>query len=123
MPAIYEAAFAFDDIRISADILARNSDSTFDLVEVKSSIGVNPEHIPDTAIQLHVIEGSGLTVRKVFLLHIDSSYVYEGGPYDLGCLFHLEDITERARDYEGGFWFKIYLTHDRYQTGDYPNVT
>ena len=99
VPAIYEAAFVFDGIRIRADILVRNSESSFDLVEVKSGTGVKKEHIPDTAIQLHVVEGSGLRVRKVFLLHIDSSYEYDGGWYDPGHLFHLEDITEQARDY------------------------
>jgi len=78
--AIYEAAFTFDGIRIRVDVLTRNTGDTFDLIEVKSSTKVKPEHIPDAGIQLHVVEGSGVPVRKVFLLHIDNSYVYEGGP-------------------------------------------
>ena len=41
----------------------------------------------------------GLQCRKVFLLHIDNSYVYEGGPYDLSKLFQLEDITDQARTF------------------------
>jgi len=99
MPAIYEAAFTFEDIRIRVDVLSRNSGDTFDLAEVKSSTGVKSEHISDAAIQLHVVEGSGIAVRKVFLVHIDNSYVYEGGPYDLSKLFHLEDVTDSARAY------------------------
>ena len=99
VPAIYEAAFTFDGARIRVDVLSRNSGDTFDLVEVKSSTSVKSEHIPDAAIQLHVVEGSGLPVRKVFLLHIDNSYVYEGGPYDLSKLFRLEDITDPARTF------------------------
>lgn len=97
--AIYEAAFTFEGIRIRVDVLSRNDDGTFDLVEVKSSTKVKPEHIPDAAIQLHVVEGSGTSVKNVFLLHIDNSYVYEGGPLDLNKLFHLEDITEESRKY------------------------
>ncbi len=99
VPAIYEAAFIYDGIKIRVDVLSRNSEGTFDLIEVKSSTNVKPEHIPDAAIQLHVVEGSGVPVRKVFLLHIDNSYVYEGGPYDLSMLFRLEDITHRARTF------------------------
>jgi predicted RecB family nuclease len=99
IPAIYEAAFTFDGTRTRVDILSRNSGDTFDLVEVKSSTSVKPEHVLDAAIQLHVVEGSGAPVRKVFLLHIDKSYVYEGGPYDLSKLFRLEDITGQARTF------------------------
>jgi hypothetical protein len=99
VPAIYEAAFSFEGIRIRVDILSRNSDYTFDLIEVKSSTSVKQEHIPDAAIQLHVLEGSGVPIRNVFLQHIDNTYVYQGGPYDLDKLFRLEDITDQARTY------------------------
>ena len=99
VPAIYEAAFAFNGIRIRVDVLSRVNGNNFDLVEVKSSTRVKAEHIPDTAIQLYVLEGCDVLVEKVSLLHIDNSYVYEGGPYDLDELFRLEDITDRARTF------------------------
>ncbi|MDA0771100.1 MAG: DUF2779 domain-containing protein [Chloroflexi bacterium] len=98
VPAIYEPAFTFEGIRVRVDVLRRNGDGAFDLVEVKSSTKVKPEHIPDAAIQLHVLEGAGVSIRNVFLLHIDNSYVYDGGSYDLDKLFHLEDITEKTRE-------------------------
>ena len=85
------------------DILSRNDDGTFDLVEVKSSTGVKDEHIPDVAIQLHVLAGSGVPIRRALLLHIDNTYVYEGGPYDLDRLFRMDDITdEQLADYLAG---------------------
>ena len=96
VPAIYEAAFTFERIRVRADILTRVYGSSFDLVEVKSSTRVKPEHIPDVAVQLYVLKGSGISVNKVFLMHIDNSYVYQGGDYDLGGLFQLEDVTDPA---------------------------
>lgn len=99
IPAIYEAAFTFERIRVRIDVLIRNDGDGFDLVEVKSTTGVKHQHIPDAAIQLYVAEGSGLKIQKVSLLHIDSSYVYEGGPYDLAQLFHAEDITDQARSF------------------------
>jgi hypothetical protein len=97
VPTIYEAAFAFEGIRIRVDVLSPSGGDTFDLIEVKSSTSVKPEHIRDAAIQLHVVEGSGIPVQRVFLQHIDNSYVYQGGAYDLSDLFHLEDITYLAR--------------------------
>jgi hypothetical protein len=99
IPAIYEAGFDFENIRIRVDILSRNNDHTFDLIEVKSSTSVKLAHIPDVAIQLHVLEGSGVPIGKTFLMHIDNTYVYEGGNYDLDKLFRLEDITDQARSY------------------------
>ena len=99
VPAIYEGAFTFDDIRVRVDILARRSDDEFDLVEVKSSTRVHEQYVPDVAIQLYVVEGVGIKVRRAGLLHIDNNYVYEGGPYDVRRLFHLEDMTGEARDF------------------------
>ncbi len=99
VPAIYEAAFTHDGIRVRVDILARRRGDVFDLVEVKSSTGVHEQHFPDVGIQLHVVEGAGIKVRRAILLHIDRDYVYEGGPLDVGRLFHLEDVTAGAREF------------------------
>jgi len=97
--AIYEAAFTCDSVRLRVDVLSRNADSTFDLVEVKSTTSAKEEHIPDVAIQLYVVDGSGIAVRRTCLLHIDNTYVYEGGRHDLTKLFQLEDVTDRARNF------------------------
>ena len=99
-PALYEAAFAWQDIRTRVDILARVTPREFDLIEVKSSTSLKKkEHIPDIAIQLYITEGCGVPVRRACLMHIDNSYVYEGGEHDLDRLFTLEDVTDRARRY------------------------
>ena len=103
IPAFYEAAFTFEGIRVRVDILSRNGDGTFDLIEVKSSTSVKQEHIPDAAIQLHVLENSGVPVRNVFLQHIDNTYVYEGGPYDLEFPlpddFNAEELAGKQASY------------------------
>ena len=99
IPPIYEAAFTFEGIRTRVDVLSRNDGGSYDLVEIKSSTGVKAQHVPDAAIQLYVLEGAGVPVARVFLMHIDTSYVYAGGPYELDSLFRMEDITERARAY------------------------
>jgi hypothetical protein len=99
VPAVFEAAFTFDEVRTRVDVLKRRAQAAFDLVEVKSSTSVKQEYIPDVAIQLYVVEGSGIAVGKAHLLHINNAYVYDSGPYDLSQLFLLEDIDDKARSF------------------------
>ena len=80
IPSLYEAAFTFEGIRTRVDVLVRNDDGAYDLVEVKSSTSAKAEHISDAAIQLYVLEGAGLAVSRAFVMHIDSSYVYGRRP-------------------------------------------
>lgn len=99
LPALFEAAFTFDDVRIRVDMLTRTREATFDLVEVKSGTSVKEEYIPDVAIQLYVLKGSGVAMGKGHLLHINNAYVYGGGDYDLAQLFLLEDVDDKAQDF------------------------
>ena len=46
-----------------------------------------------------VLEGAGLPIRRAHLMHLDKTYVYEGGDYDLERLFIAEDVTADARAY------------------------
>lgn len=96
VPALFEAAFRYDDIRIRADILVRTGDDSFDLIEVKSTTQAKDEHIPDVAIQLYVLKGCGLNIQRSCLGHINREYVYQGGEYDLEQLFRIEDVSDRA---------------------------
>lgn len=101
IPAIYEAAFTEDGVRVRADILARADGGAWDLIEVKSSTSVKPEHVPDAAVQLVTLEQAGVAVRSVSIARIDNRYVYPGGSYDAGALFAVEDISDEAREYAG----------------------
>jgi hypothetical protein len=92
-PPIYEAAFLYDGVRIRADILVPVGGGQFDLVEVKSTSKVNDENIFDAGIQLYVLRGSGIPVRRACLCHLNTDYVYEGGAYRLGRLFRVVDIS------------------------------
>jgi hypothetical protein len=98
VPAIYEAAFVYDGVRIRADILKRSGIDTIDLIEVKSGTGVKKEHIPDVAIQLYVLLGCGISIERVCLCHLNKEYIYQGGDYDLSQLFLIEDVTEKAQE-------------------------
>ena len=101
IPALYEAAFTFQGIRTRTDILKRNGQQEFDLVEVKSTTGVKPEHVTDVAVQLYAVEGFGIPIKRAYLMRLNNAYVYQGGDHDLEQLFTLEDITEEARRFVG----------------------
>jgi hypothetical protein len=97
VPAIYEAALAHDEVRVRVDVLARDGQGAWNLIEVKSSGGVKEEHLPDLATQLLVAEGAGAVVSRAGILHINKQYVWPGGPYDLDELFRFQDLTSEAR--------------------------
>ena len=98
IPAIYEAAFLYDNIRIRADILVRTNDGLFDLIEMKSATKTKEGHIPDAAIQLYVLHGCGINIRHASIGHLNNQYVYQGGEYELDKLFQIDDITIAAKD-------------------------
>lgn len=95
--AIFEAALASDGVRIRADVLARTRDRRFDLIEVKSTLDVKPEHEWDVAIQYHVLRGAGVPIRWARLMQLNRDYVYPGGVYDLKRLFRFRNLTHLVR--------------------------
>ena len=92
---IYEASFDHDGIFIKVDIL-RKGDTGWEVYEVKASTRVKEVHKDDIALQLHVLNGAGLKVSKVCLVHIDNSYVRQG-EIVVKKLFAIADLTETAK--------------------------
>ena len=97
--AIFEAGFTFEGIRTRVDVLRKSGPGTCNLIEVKSTTRVKPEHITDVAIQLYVAEGSGVPIDRAFLMHLNRDYVYEGGDHDMRALFSAQDVTRAARTF------------------------
>jgi len=75
VPAVFEAAFEHGGVRVHVDVLERLGRDAFGLREVKSSTQVKPQHHDDVAVQRWVLEGTGLTVPSVELVHLDREYV------------------------------------------------
>jgi len=90
-PAIFEAGFLADDTFVAADVLQRDANG-FRLIEVKSSSEVKDDHIPDAAVQVHVLRQSGVAVRHAEVMHLNKECHFP----DLGNLFVSEDVTERV---------------------------
>ena len=93
-PAVFEASFIADDVFVAVDILERQPRG-FTMVEVKSTTSVKDAHIPDAAIQAHVLRSAGLSVPRVELMHLNRECRYP----DLGNLFAREDVTERVETF------------------------
>ncbi len=91
-PAVFEASFCVNDVFVAVDVLERTGRG-WTLVEVKSTTGVKEQHLPDVAVQLHVVERAGLAVDRVQLMHLNRACRYP----DLSNLFVRADVTEGAR--------------------------
>ena len=87
-PAIYEAWFLAHDTYVGVDILERTSRG-YTVIEVKASNSRKPEHLPDAAVQVHVLRGAGLQVERAEVMHLNPECRYP----DLSNLFIREDVT------------------------------
>jgi Domain of unknown function(DUF2779) len=75
VPAIFEAAFEFDGIRIRVDVLERLGFQTWGLREVKSSTALKDHYVDDIALQAYVLQGLGMTIPSIELLHVNKAYI------------------------------------------------
>jgi len=98
-PCLYEAAFEHEGVLVRVDVLRRNEAGQWDLIEVKSSNSLQPEHTSDAAVQAYVAGGAGLPLSGTYLLHLNRDCVYPGGSYDLEELFTLEDLSGMVEEY------------------------
>jgi hypothetical protein len=87
-PGLLEGAFQADGVFVAADVLLQDGDN-YTLIEVKSSSQLKDDHIPDAAIQTHVLRRSGVDVRRVEIMHLNKEFQHP----DKGDLFVREDVT------------------------------
>ncbi|MBW6442008.1 DUF2779 domain-containing protein [Patescibacteria group bacterium] len=60
------------------DVLKRVGDNVFDLIEIKGSSSVKPEHSYDLAFQKEVLEGAGLNIKNASVIHYNKDYIRDG---------------------------------------------
>jgi hypothetical protein len=116
VPAIYEASFSADHVYAAVDILEHGTDGLH-LIEVKSSTALKDEHLPDVAIQLHVLQRSGLAVARAELMHLNRECFY---PH-LEDLFVREDVTLPAQALQAALPAEIGAQLD-VLAGDLPDI-
>lgn len=96
-PAIYEASFSAEDVFVSVDVLERGR-CGHTLVEVKSTLSVKPQYIPDVAIQLYVLRACGLDVPRAEVMHLNRACRFP----NLSNLFVREEVTDAAETFLAG---------------------
>jgi len=96
---IYEATFVRDGLLAMVDILVKNDDA-WDFFEVKSSTRVKPVHLPDAAIQWHILDAQ-LELGRAHIMHIDTRY-RRSGALDLDRLFLSVDVTAEVTQLQPG---------------------
>lgn len=115
-PAIFEAAFQEDGVFVAVDVLERRRRG-FALAEVKSTLEVKEPHVPDVAIQLHVLRRAGLDVRRAEVMHLNRECRHP----DLSNLFARSDVTREAEELLPGFPRRI-RQMQRVLDGPMPDV-
>lgn len=92
VPAIFEAAYEYAGVRIRVDVMERLGDGRWRLCEVKSATKVKAKYIDDAAIQVFVVQQSGVDLASVELVHVNTDYIYRGGDIDWRAYFKRQDI-------------------------------
>jgi len=93
---ILEASFFEDDIFVAVDALSKEGDGWV-VTEVKGTSRVKSQHIPDAAVQAHVVEKAGLSVIRVELMHLNREHRYPNH----GPLFIRADISSEVAAFRG----------------------
>jgi len=114
---LYEAAVEHDGVMVLADILERGRRG-WNLIEVKSSTRVKPEHFSDVTVQTHVLRSAGLDVKRAELMHLNQECRHP----DLSNLFVREDLTTGVEESIGEVPGEI-RTLKRVLRGSLPKVS
>ena len=101
-PAIFEASFLADNTFVAVDVLTPQ-DGGFHLTEVKSSSSQKEEHLPDAAVQVHVLSRSGIHITGVDIMHLSKECHFP----DLSNLFERTDVTEAVQPLLGKVGWEI----------------
>jgi hypothetical protein len=93
-PAIFEASALADNTFVAVDVLTpQDGGGGFHLTEVKSSSSQKEEHLQDVAVQIHVLERSGIHITGADVMHLNKECRFP----DLTNLFERTDVTELVR--------------------------
>lgn len=93
---LFQPRFEWNDFTCICDIVSFVGDNEVDLYEIKASTRAKPEHEYDLAFQTAVLEGSGLKVRNISVIHVNNQYVRHG-EIKADEITAFTDITEAVR--------------------------
>ncbi|HMQ77512.1 MAG TPA: DUF2779 domain-containing protein [Flavobacteriales bacterium] len=91
---IYEAAFLHEGVLAALDMLVKVANG-WTAYEVKSSSSAKEYQWQDAALQAHVIEGCGVALADVCIVHLNAAYVRQG-PIDVRQLFSITSVKQQV---------------------------
>ena len=82
------------------DVITRvgDSETEFDLYEIKSSTSVKVDHIHDLAFQTIVLEEAGLTIRNIYVIYVNNEYA-RSGEIDVNLITKQSEVTQEVRQH------------------------
>ena len=89
----FEAGIMEGNIYARADMLVPIEGGEWDIVEVKGSNKIKPEHLHDISFQRHVYQKSGLKIRKCFLIYLNRDFK-KNGEINPEEFFIMEEVTD-----------------------------
>lgn len=98
---VFQPKFDYKEFTCISDIIQFVGDKTIDLYEIKSSTGVYKDHLYDLAYQAMLIRQNGYRVRKIFVIHVDNTYVRQGeiNPTKLTKFVEVTDEVAELADF------------------------
>jgi hypothetical protein len=94
---LFEPAFTYAGGLARVDILNPIGRDDWELVEVKSEVEMKDINLQDVAFQAFLLAGSGLSIRRCTLMHLDRNYIRRGD-FDPERLFVRRDVTPQAME-------------------------
>jgi hypothetical protein len=102
---LFEPAFIYENVLVRVDVLRKNEQGTWDIIEVKSTTSISDTHLTDIAVQRYVVEGSGLSVGGCYHMHLNRECYYprlenlfEISPVDEGVAGFKDLIEEKVQE-------------------------
>ncbi|ATZ16399.1 uncharacterized protein DUF2779 [Entomoplasma freundtii] len=74
---LFEPAFGYDNnnLKTRCDILRLNGNNHVEIIEIKATSKIKPEHFFDLAYQIFILEKNGLIVDEVYLGHLRDNFI------------------------------------------------
>lgn len=119
---IFQGRFEADGLTCIVDVLSRNPDDSFDLIEIKASTKAKPEHEYDLAFQLLVLEKSGLKIRNIAVMHANKEYV-RAGEIDASQLVAKTEVTEAVCALMSTTLIQVDMARNVLSQGQRPDIS
>lgn len=93
---LFQPRFEWNEFTCISDIVSFVGGKEVDLYEIKASTSAKVEHEFDLAFQTAVLEGTGLKVNHIYVIHVNNQYVRHGD-IEADKITRIQDVTDRVR--------------------------